>query len=174
MINPPASFFSAVVRGHRRPCVRRPHCPTRFHRHHCHRRRSLPPPRIMLPFLPANLILFEVKGSNHLVKSTLDCVTLHGGFVAVVEDGKRLREYPPARLDAPAPPKVCRKNHEQVVTINFFSSSTKTMLLYFSSSLNISRFVLYSHSFPPFHEIQTSRFLAAAVTIVPHPLSPRS
>ena len=53
------------------------------------------------------------------MKSTLDCVTLHGGFVAVVEDGKRLREYPPARLDAPAPPKVCRKNHEQAVTIHF-------------------------------------------------------
>jgi hypothetical protein len=54
----------------------------------------------MLPFLPANLILFEVKGSNHLVKSTLDSVTLHGDFVAIVEDGKRLREYPPARIDA--------------------------------------------------------------------------
>ena len=175
MINPPASFFSAVVRGHRRPCVRRPHCPTRFHRHHCHRRRSLPPPRIMLPcHFTGELDPIRGQRKQSFVKSTLDCVTLHGGFVAVVEDGKRLREYPPARLDAPAPPKVCRKNHEQVVTINFFSSSTKTMLLYFSSSLNISRFVLYSHSFPPFHEIQTSRFLAATVTIVPHPLSPRS
>ena len=112
----------------------------------------------MLPFLLANLIPIEVDGSNHLVKSTVDSLTFHGGFVAVVEDGKSEATRIPA-----SPPrcpytslhhrgfveKILDKQSQYI----FFLVDKNNAFVLLKQLENFTLRV-YFHSFPPFHEIQ--------------------